>query len=44
MDYPYQYAPEEVGFLDHMNMSEADKMAFFQTNAEHVFKIPHAKP
>jgi hypothetical protein len=27
-----------------MNMSEADKMAFFQTNAEHVFKIPHAKP
>jgi 2,3-dihydroxybenzoate decarboxylase len=39
MDYPYQYVPEEVGFCDAMSISAADKKAFFQTNAERVFKL-----
>ena len=39
MDYPYQYATQEVVALDAMAMSDADKKAFFQTNAERVFKI-----
>jgi 5-carboxyvanillate decarboxylase len=39
MDYPYQYAADEVVALDGMQMSAADKKAFFQTNAEKVFKI-----
>ena len=40
MDYPYQHAVEEVGFLDAMQLSLEDKTRFFQTNAEAVFKIP----
>jgi 5-carboxyvanillate decarboxylase len=39
MDYPYQYAPEEVNSLDAMAMSDEAKKAFFQTNAQQVFKI-----
>jgi 2,3-dihydroxybenzoate decarboxylase len=39
MDYPYEHALEEVHFLDDMQMSIEDKTKFFQTNAEHVFKI-----
>ena len=39
MDYPYQYAPEEVTALDNMAMSEEHKKMFFQTNAEKVFGI-----
>ena len=39
MDYPYQYAVEEVSFLDDMELSIEDKTRFFQTNAEAVFKI-----
>ena len=39
MDYPYEYALDEVGFLDRMNLSDADKKKFFQTNAEALFKI-----
>jgi 2,3-dihydroxybenzoate decarboxylase len=39
MDYPYQHAVEEVSTLDAMDMSDADKLKFFQTNAEHVFGI-----
>ena len=39
MDYPYQYAPEEVVALDAMAISDADKKAFFQTNAERVFGL-----
>ncbi|MCI1191517.1 amidohydrolase family protein [Calidifontimicrobium sp. SYSU G02091] len=39
MDYPYQYAVDEVGFLDAMDMPLADKTRFFQTNAQAVFKI-----
>jgi 5-carboxyvanillate decarboxylase len=39
MDYPYQYVPEEVGFCDAMSISDADKKAFYQTNAERVFQL-----
>jgi 5-carboxyvanillate decarboxylase len=43
MDYPYQYVPEEVVSLDEMEVSSETKMAFFQTNAERLFKIPAFK-
>jgi 5-carboxyvanillate decarboxylase len=39
MDYPYQYEPGEVAKLDEMDMSDADKKKFFQTNAEKVFRV-----
>jgi len=39
MDYPYQYAVEEVTTLDNMAMSAEHKRMFFQTNAERVFGI-----
>ena len=39
MDYPYQYSADEVVALDGMEMSAANKNAFFQTNAEKVFKL-----
>ena len=39
MDYPYQYAVDEVIALDGMAMSAEDKKRFFQTNAERVFKL-----
>ena len=39
MDYPYQYLAEEVAALDAMAMDDANKRAFFQTNAERVFKL-----
>lgn len=39
MDYPYQYAIEEVPMLDGMDLAPEDKKRFFQTNAEAVFKI-----
>jgi 2,3-dihydroxybenzoate decarboxylase len=39
MDYPYQYATEEVQLLDRMDMSAEDKKKFFQTNAQKVFGI-----
>ena len=39
MDYPYQHVLDEVITLDNMNMAPQDKKAFFQTNAERVFKI-----
>ncbi|MEY4345341.1 MAG: hypothetical protein RL032_1173 [Pseudomonadota bacterium] len=39
MDYPYQYAPEEVTMMDNMQMSAEEKKKFFQTNAEKVFGI-----
>ena len=39
MDYPYQYAPGEVVAQDAMDMSPADKKAFFQTNAERIFNL-----
>lgn len=39
MDYPYQYAVDEVTAMDNMSMSAADKKKFFQTNAQMVFRI-----
>jgi 5-carboxyvanillate decarboxylase len=39
MDYPFQCDVDEVVTLDGMDMSAADKKAFFQTNAERAFKL-----
>ena len=39
MDYPYQYVPEEVAAMERMPLSEPEKAAFFQSNAEAVFKL-----
>ncbi len=39
MDYPYQAYPEEVAALDNLNISDSDKMKFFQSNAESVFGL-----
>ena len=39
MDYPYQYAPEEVGLLEAMDMTADVKRKFFQDNAAKVFSI-----
>lgn len=39
MDYPYQYAPDEVNILDGMDMPLETKRKFFQSNAERVFKL-----
>jgi 5-carboxyvanillate decarboxylase len=39
MDYPYQYVPEEVAAMERMPLTDADKKAFFQTNAESVFRL-----
>ena len=39
MDYPYQYEPGEVAILDNMDMPDADKKKFFQTNAERAFRL-----
>ncbi len=40
MDYPYQHEAKEVRLLDDMDISAADKKKFFQSNAEHIFKLP----
>jgi 2,3-dihydroxybenzoate decarboxylase len=40
MDYPYQYAIDEVHALDGMDMNPAAKKKFYQSNAEALFKIP----
>jgi 2,3-dihydroxybenzoate decarboxylase len=39
MDYPYQYVPEEVTVMDRLQMTEQEKAAFFQLNAESVFNL-----
>ena len=39
MDYPYQADPAEVIALDDLDISDADKKMFFQTNAERVFGL-----
>jgi 5-carboxyvanillate decarboxylase len=39
MDYPYQHGVEEVIASDGFDMPDADKHAFFQGNAERVFKL-----
>jgi 5-carboxyvanillate decarboxylase len=44
MDYPYQYAVEEVVAMDDMSMSAEHKKMFFQTNAERVFGIATETP
>jgi 2,3-dihydroxybenzoate decarboxylase len=39
MDYPYQYVPDEVRAMDDLDITEAQKKKFFQTNAERWFKL-----
>jgi 5-carboxyvanillate decarboxylase len=39
MDYPYQFVPEEVQVTDDLPISDADKLKFYQTNAERVFAL-----
>ncbi len=39
MDYPYQYAPDEVKEMERSALSAADQKKFYQTNAEAVFGL-----
>jgi 2,3-dihydroxybenzoate decarboxylase len=39
MDYPYQFVPEEVNVTDELRLAYEDHKAFYQTNAERVFKL-----
>jgi 5-carboxyvanillate decarboxylase len=39
MDYPYQFEPDEVVAMDALPISDAEKKAFYQSNAEKVFKL-----
>ena len=39
MDYPYQYVPDEVRWMDDLDITPAQKTKFFQTNAERWFKL-----
>jgi 2,3-dihydroxybenzoate decarboxylase len=39
MDYPYQFIPEEVNVTDELPISYESLKAFYQTNAERVFKL-----
>jgi 2,3-dihydroxybenzoate decarboxylase len=39
MDYPYQFVPEEVSVTDELPIGREDHKAFYQTNAERVFKL-----
>ena len=39
MDYPYQYVPDEVRWMDDMDITPEQKRKFFQTNAERWFKL-----
>ena len=39
MDYPYQFVPEEVNVTDELPIGREDLKAFYQTNAERVFKL-----
>jgi 5-carboxyvanillate decarboxylase len=39
MDYPYQFVPEEVNVTDELPLGYEDHKAFYQTNAERVFKL-----
>ena len=39
MDYPYQYNAAEVLVTDEMQVSDADKKKFYQTNAERIFNL-----
>ncbi len=39
MDYPYQFVPEEVNVTDELPIAYEDLRAFYQGNAERVFKL-----
>ena len=39
MDYPYQFVPEEVNVTDELAISYENLKAFYQTNAERIFKL-----
>jgi len=39
MDYPYQYVTEEVAAMDELPLTEPEKAAFFQLNAERLFNL-----
>jgi 2,3-dihydroxybenzoate decarboxylase len=39
MDYPYQFVPEEVTVSDELPIGYENLKAFYQTNAERVFKL-----
>jgi len=39
MDYPYQYVPDEVRWMDDLDITPDQKKKFFQTNAERWFKL-----
>ena len=39
MDYPYQFVPEEVNVTDALPIPYEDLKAFYQTNAQRVFKL-----
>jgi 5-carboxyvanillate decarboxylase len=39
MDYPYEFVADEVTAQDQLPLGPADKKAFFQTNAETVFRL-----
>jgi 5-carboxyvanillate decarboxylase len=39
MDYPYQFVADEVTVQDQLPLDPPDKKAFFQTNAERVFRL-----
>lgn len=39
MDYPYEYVPDEVRWMDDLEITDSQKKKFFQTNAERWFKL-----
>jgi 2,3-dihydroxybenzoate decarboxylase len=39
MDYPYEYVADEVRSMDNLDISDAQKKKFFQSNAERWFKL-----
>lgn len=39
MDYPYQFVPEEVAVTDELPVSRDELIAFYQKNAEAVFRL-----
>lgn len=39
MDYPYQFVPEEVHVTDALPVAYEELKAFYQTNAERVFRL-----
>lgn len=39
MDYPYQYVPEEVAVTDNLPISDEEKKALYETNANRVFRL-----